>query len=369
MLVRLRYGENEMAENTSELIQTLVNEHNLDDAGLLRLLSGDDPDTGTLHDAELFAAADRVRREWYGDAVYLRGLIEFTNYCKNDCYYCGIRRSNHRLVRYRLDKETILTCCREGYQLGYRTFVLQGGEDPYYTDEILCDIVSAIHKEFPDCAVTLSVGERSRESYQKLFDAGARRYLLRHEAASEDLYEKLHPAGMSCANRKRCLWDLKEIGFQVGAGLMAGAPGQTPEHLIEDIRFLQELRPDMIGIGPYLRHADTPFRDCPDGSMEVTLRLLSILRLIFPYALIPSTTALGTINPQGRELGLQAGANVVMPNLSPQENRAQYSLYDNKICTGEESAQCRSCLEMRVLAAGYQLVTDIGDVKSTASGM
>ena len=351
------YGADEMNEYKSDLIRTLMNTRDLDDAGLLQLLAGEGPD------AELFTAADQVRKSWYGDAVYLRGLIEFTNYCRNDCYYCGIRRSNRKIERYRLDRETILACCREGYQLGYRTFVLQGGEDPYYTDEVLCDIVSAIHKEFPDCAVTLSVGERSRESYQRLYDAGARRYLLRHEAASEELYGKLHPAGMSCAGRKRCLQDLKEIGFQVGAGLMVGAPGQTPQHLIEDIRFLQELKPDMIGIGPYLRHADTPFRDCPDGSMEVTLRLLAILRLLFPYALIPSTTALGTIDPQGRELGLRAGANVVMPNLSPRENRAQYSLYDNKICTGEESAQCRSCLEMRVLAAGYRLVTDVGDVK------
>lgn len=339
------------------LAAALAERGDLEDADLLRLLDGEGPD------GELFSCADRVRREHYGDAVFLRGLIEFTNCCRNDCYYCGIRRSNAKLQRYRLDRQTILDCCREGYALGYRTFVLQGGEDPYYTDEVLCGIVSAIHERYPDCAVTLSVGERTAESYQRLFDAGARRYLLRHEAASEHLYRRLHPEGMSLENRKRCLFDLKRIGFQVGAGLMVGAPYQKPEHLIEDIRFLQELRPDMIGIGPYLRHADTPFSEHSDGSMQVTLRLIAILRLMFPYALIPSTTALGTIDPQGRELGLKAGANVVMPNLSPAEVRDKYELYDNKICTGEESAQCRSCLENRVLSAGYRIVTDIGDVR------
>ena len=331
------------------------------DEQLMQILSGDCPDE------DLFREADRIRREVYGDAVYVRGLIEFTNYCKNNCYYCGIRASNRNLVRYRLDKEAILNCCREGYGLGFRTFVLQGGEDPYFEGEAgdarLCDIVSAIHGEFPDCAVTLSVGERSRESYLRLFDAGARRYLLRHEAASEELYRSLHPAEMKLETRKRCLFDLKEIGYQVGAGLMVGAPGQTLEHLVEDIRFMQKLQPDMIGVGPYLRHKDTPFRDQPDGSMQLTLRLLGVLRILFPYALIPSTTALGTIDPQGRELGLQVGANVVMPNLSPVEVRENYELYDNKICTGEESAQCKSCLEMRVFSAGYRIVTDIGDVK------
>ena len=339
------------------LIRTLSEHGDLSDKELLSLLAGEGPDEA------LFAEADRVRREHYGDAVFLRGLIEFTNCCENDCYYCGIRRSNARLQRYRLDQAEILACCEEGYGLGYRTFVLQGGEDPYYTDEILCGIVSEIHERFPDCAVTLSAGERTTDSYQRLFDAGARRYLLRHEAASEELYRKLHPEEMRLGNRMRCLWDLKRIGYQVGAGLMVGAPYQRPEHLIGDLRFLQQLGPDMIGIGPYLRHADTPFADFPNGSMRMTLRLLSILRLMFPYALIPSTTALGTIDPQGRELGLKAGANVVMPNLSPQSVRDKYELYDNKICTGEESAQCRSCLEMRVLSAGYRIVTDIGDVR------
>ena len=340
----------------NSVITRLRTDRDLGDAGLLRLLAGEG-------EATLLEAADQVRRERYGDAVYIRGLIEFTNCCQNDCYYCGIRRSNGNLVRYRLDGDMILACCREGYALGYRTFVLQGGEDPYYTDEILCEIVSSIHREYPDCAITLSAGERSKESYQRLFEAGARRYLLRHEAASEELYRQLHPAEMSLAVRKRCLFDLKEIGYQVGAGLMVGAPAQRLEHLVEDIRFLQELQPDMIGIGPYLRHADTPFRNSPNGSMLLTLRLLAILRLIFPYALIPSTTALGTIDPKGRELGLKAGANVVMPNLSPANVRDQYSLYDNKLSSGEESAQSLDLLRAQVLAAGYRIVTDIGDVK------
>ena len=330
---------------------------------------------------ELFAEADRIRKEHYGDAVYLRGLIEFTNYCKNNCYYCGIRCDNKKLQRYRLDPETILACCREGYALGFRTFVLQGGEDPYFSgdvgDQRLCNIVSAIHNTFPDCAVTLSVGERTRESYQRLFDAGARRYLLRHEAASPELYSKLHPDEMKLENRMRCLYDLKEIGYQVGAGLMVGAPGQTLDHLLDDIRFLQELRPDMIGIGPYLPQANTPLgaavlngeSDAEDmagnshAKLMLTLRLVAILRLLFPYALIPSTTALGTIHPQGRILGLKAGANVIMPNLSPDDVREQYAIYDNKLHSGFESAQGKTLLEQQVSEAGYRIVTDIGDVK------
>ena len=317
----------------------------------------------TETDRILFRAADEVRRENYGTDVYIRGLIEFTNYCRNDCYYCGIRCSNSNAGRYRMSYQAIMDCCREGCRLGFRTFVLQGGEDPYYTDEMICSIVSDIKKEFPDCAVTLSIGERSRESYQAYHDAGADRYLLRHETADPQHYDRLHPEGMELANRKKCLFDLKEIGYQVGSGFMVGSPYQTEKSLISDLRFLMELQPDMIGIGPYINHRDTPFKDMKNGSMLLTLRMISILRLVFPYALIPSTTALGTIHPQGRELGLCAGANVVMPNLSPTEVRELYSLYENKICTGEEAAQCRGCLENRVLSAGYQIVTDIGDVR------
>ncbi|HAX83026.1 MAG TPA: [FeFe] hydrogenase H-cluster radical SAM maturase HydE [Ruminococcaceae bacterium] len=311
----------------------------------------------------LARAADIRRRENYGDKVYIRGLIEFTNYCRNNCYYCGIRRDNKNAERYRLTKDEILLCCNEGYRLGFRTFVMQGGEDPYYTDEMICDIVSEIKRCYPDCAVTLSIGEKPRESYQAFFDAGADRYLLRHETADSIHYGRLHPEKMSLENRKRCLYDLKDIGYQVGSGFMVGSPYQTTENLISDLRFLQKLKPDMIGIGPYITHADTPFAGFKNGDVMLTLRLVSILRLMFPYVLIPSTTALGTIHPQGRELGLKAGANVVMPNLSPVSVRKLYSLYENKICTGEEAAQCRGCLERRVESAGYKIVTDIGNVR------
>lgn len=338
-------------------IITLERNRDLSDGELAALLEASELDTG------LFSAADKVRRQTYGDEVYIRGLIEFTNYCKNNCYYCGIRRDNKNAVRYRLDKEEILSCCTEGYSLGFRTFVLQGGEDPYFSDELICDIVSAIREKFPDCAITLSIGEKSKESYLSYYKAGANRYLLRHETADETHYHKLHPENMSLKNRKECLFNLKEIGYQVGSGFMVGSPYQTTGTLLKDIRFLQELEPDMIGIGPYLTHAQTPFAECENGSMELTLRLISILRLMFPYALIPATTALGTIHPQGRELGLKAGANVVMPNLSPVRVRKLYELYENKICTGEEAAQCRGCLERRVESAGYRIVTAVGNVK------
>lgn len=274
--------------------------------------------------------ADKIRRKNYGDEVYVRGLIEFSNYCKNDCYYCGIRKGNHKAERYRLSFDEILSCCEEGFSLGFRTFVLQGGEDPWYTDEKVCHIVSAIKEKFPECAITLSIGEKSKESYQAYFDAGAERYLLRHETADSTHYQKLHPDSMSLENRKRCLFDLKEIGYQVGSGFMVGSPYQTTENLVCDLRFLQKLQPDMIGIGPYITHQDTPFANFPSGSLTKTLRMVSILRLLFPYALIPSTTALGTIHPEGRELGLKAGGNVVMPNLSPVSVRKKYELYEIK---------------------------------------
>lgn len=343
----------------AELITKLANEHNLPDEQLLELITSTEPCANAL----LAKAADNLRRQYYGDAVYIRGLIEFTNYCRNNCYYCGIRAGNSQAQRYRLTLEEILACCAEGYKLGFRTFVLQGGEDPYFTDDKICSIVSTIRSKYQDCAITLSIGEKERASYQAYFDAGANRYLLRHETADEAHYRRLHPADMSLANRKRCLFDLKEIGYQVGAGFMVGSPWQTPQNLLADLRFLQQLAPDMIGIGPYITHTHTPFRDKPSGKLKETLRLLSILRLLFPYALLPATTALGTIAPNGRELGLQAGGNVVMPNLSPVGVRKLYELYANKICTGEEAAQCRGCLEARVRLAGYNIVTNIGDVR------
>lgn len=341
----------------NNLVDKLFETGDLSDDELKILIESDE------FNEPLAEAADIRRRENYGDKVYIRGLIEFTNYCRNNCYYCGIRRDNKKAERYRLTKDEILLCCDEGYKLGFRTFVMQGGEDPYYTDEMICDIVSKIKSRYPDCAVTLSIGEKPRESYQAFFDAGADRYLLRHETADPEHYGKLHPEAMSLENRKRCLFDLKEIGYQVGSGFMVGSPYQTTENLISDLRFLQKLKPDMIGIGPYITHADTPFAEFKSGNVMLTLRLVSILRLMFPYALIPSTTALGTVHPQGRELGLKAGANVVMPNLSPVSVRKLYSLYENKICTGEEAAQCRGCLERRVESAGYKIVTDIGNVR------
>lgn len=341
----------------NNLVDKLFETGDLSDDELKILIESDE------FNEPLAEAADIRRRENYGDKVYIRGLIEFTNYCRNNCYYCGIRRDNKKAERYRLTKDEILLCCDEGYRLGFRTFVMQGGEDPYYTDEMICDIVSKIKSRYPDCAVTLSIGEKPRESYQAFFDAGADRYLLRHETADPEHYSKLHPEAMSLENRKRCLFDLKEIGYQVGSGFMVGSPYQTTENLISDLRFLQKLQPDMIGIGPYITHADTPFAEFKSGNVMLTLRLVSILRLMFPYALIPSTTALGTIHPQGRELGLKAGANVVMPNLSPVSVRKLYSLYENKICTGEEADQCRGCLERRVESAGYKIVTDIGNVR------
>lgn len=337
-------------------VAALSENRDLSDDELIALLEG------TEFDSLLIAEADRIRRENYGDRVFLRGLIEFTNYCKNDCYYCGIRRGNVKLDRYRLDEETILTCCRKGYDLGFRTFVLQGGEDPHFTDEILCPIVSGIRTEFPDCAITLSAGERSRSSYEKLFEAGANRYLLRHEAASERLYSHLHPEEMSLENRMQCLRDLKDIGYQVGSGFMVGPPGQTLQDLVTDLRFLQSLDPDMIGIGPYIHHYDTLLGGSADGSLELTLRMIAVLRLMFPWALIPSTTALASLDPRGRTLGLQAGANVIMPNLSPPQFRDSYSIYNNKKATGLESAEGLEALNNEVASAGYRIVTDRGDV-------
>lgn len=318
-------------------------------------------DNSTELRKHLATEADAARRQYFGNHIYIRGLIEFTNYCKNDCLYCGIRRSNQHAARYRLSKDDILQCCEEGYHLGFRTFVLQGGEDPYFNDAILCDIVSGIHQQFPDCAITLSLGERSLESYKRLYDAGARRYLLRHETACESHYKLLHPPSMSYQNRMDCLYHLKTLGYQTGCGFMVGSPFQSHEMLAEDLLFIQNFRPHMVGIGPFISHADTPFSDKENGTLEDTLLLLSILRLMQPSLLLPATTALGTIAPDGREQGILAGANVVMPNLSPVTVRKQYSLYDNKIYTGDESAQSIHCMKKRMEDIHYQIVTDRGD--------
>lgn len=309
----------------------------------------------------LFEQARTVREKYYGKTVFTRGLIEFTNYCKNNCLYCGIRRENANAMRYRLTLEEILDCCREGYELGFRTFVLQGGEDAYFTDERMVEIITNIKSRYPDCALTLSIGEKSRESYQRFYDAGADRYLLRHETADKCHYESLHPAEMSYEIRKKCLWDLKEIGYQVGCGFMVGSPGQTPEQLAEDMLFITELQPQMVGIGPFIPHNATPFAKKASGTLEETLYMLGLLRLLKPDLLLPATTALGTIEPGGREKGILAGANVVMPNLSPISVRKKYELYNDKICTGEEAAQSWNSLAQRMKTIGYELVVDRGD--------
>lgn len=299
----------------------------------------------------------------YDNKVYIRGLIEFTNYCFRDCKYCGIRASNKNAARYRLSLTEILEVVDIGYKLGYRTFVLQGGEDKYFTDELLEEIIIKIKHKYRDCAITLSIGERSYESYKRLFMAGADRYLLRHETASKDLYDKLHP-NSSFENRRKCLYDLKKIGYQVGAGFMVGLPNQSNEDLVNDLVFIKELKPHMCGIGPFIPHKDTPLCSEERGTLEKTLIMLSLIRLLIPDILLPATTALGTIDPKGRELGLKAGANVVMPNLSPIYVREKYSLYDGKICTGDESAQCRVCIEKRINNAGFRLDSSRGDNKS-----
>lgn len=306
--------------------------------------------------------ADAVRRRIYGTKIFTRGLIEISNYCRNDCLYCGIRKSNPNCERYQLSKAQILECCADGYALGFRTFVLQGGEGVVPITEI-CDLVQSIKQKYPDCAVTLSLGEYETEAYRAMYNAGADRYLLRHETADAAHYAKLHPKELSWENRMRCLRDLKAIGFQVGCGFMVGSPYQTIQHLAKEMVFIQEFQPDMCGIGPFIPQKDTPFGEMPAGTAEQTIYLISLLRLLQPNVLLPATTALGTIAPDGRERGILAGANVVMPNLSPVSVRKKYALYDNKICTGEESAQCRTCLNRRMDSIGFALAVDRGDIR------
>ena len=342
-----------------DLVLKLEKEHFLTDEEFRALLEDNSKEMADF----LAERASAVKKEIYGTDVYIRGLIEFTNYCKNDCYYCGIRRSNANADRYRLTKEQILDCCKVGYELGFRTFVLQGGEDGYFTDEKIVDIIKAIKAGYPDCALTLSIGEKSYESYKAFYEAGADRYLLRHETADECHYGKIHPKELSLVNRKQCLYNLKKIGFQVGCGFMVGSPFQTTENIIEDLKFIKELNPHMVGIGPFVPHKDTPFKDHAQGSLELTLKLLSMIRLMLPHVLLPATTALGSINALGREKGILAGANVVMPNLSPRDVRKKYLLYDNKICTGDEAAECIVCMKNRMKSIGHTVVTSRGDYR------
>ena len=350
-----------MEDNIRRLIRKLHETHSLSTDEYETLIRDRDEEARAL----LAELAVQTSRSIYGNEIFSRGLIEISNICRNNCLYCGIRRGNLNCSRYRLEPEDIYACAEEGYGLGFRTFVLQGGEDGYYTDDVLCAVVRELKRRHPDCAVTLSMGERSRESYARLREAGADRYLLRHETADKAHYEMLHPEEMSFDNRMRCLHDLRDLGYQVGCGMMVGSPFQTDRHLAEDLKFIEEFRPDMCGIGPFIPHADTPFHDRPAGTLELTCYLLSIIRLIYPPVLLPATTALGTIDPMGREKGILSGANVVMPNLSPVSVRKKYMLYDNKICTGDESAQCVSCMAMRMESIGCRLVSPRGDIRKS----
>ena len=340
-----------------DLIERLYREQTLPPDKLRILLTSCDTENLSL----IRQKACEVSQKHFGNKIYIRGLIEIGNRCRNDCYYCGIRRSNRSVERYRLNKEDILACCEEGYKLGFRTFVMQGGEDSRLTDERMIGVITAIRHTYPDAAITLSLGEKDTDTYRRFYEAGANRYLLRHETHNEHHYRSLHPSGMSLSNRIRCLNDLKSIGFQTGTGIMVGSPGQTIDHLIEDILFIEDFRPQMIGIGPFLPHHDTPFADRPSGSLEQTLLLLSIFRLMHPQALIPSTTALATLVPNGREQGILSGANVVMPNLSPPQQRHKYALYDNKASMGAEAAEGLRLLEKRMEAIGYTIDKSRGD--------
>lgn len=340
-----------------ELVDKLQAERRLEKQEWIRLIRNEDSSL----DEYIFEKARAEREFYYGNRVYIRGLIEFTNYCKNDCYYCGIRRSNKKLERYRLTESQILDCCDIGYELGFRTFVLQGGEDGSYTDEKIVHLVQSMKALYPDCAVTLSIGEKKKESYKAFFEAGADRYLLRHETANTNHYRKLHPEELTLENRMQCLMNLKEIGFQTGCGFMVGSPYQTADTLAEDMMFIQNFQPHMVGIGPFIPHHQTPFADMEGGSVELTLRLLGLLRIMIPNLLLPATTALGTLHPRGRERGMAAGANVVMPNLSPIDVREKYLLYDNKICTGDEAAESLQHLKQTMKEVGYEVVTSRGD--------
>ncbi len=343
-------------------LETLASGSPVDRETLVSLLDSQTPDLQAYAAEKARAVSDAH----FSRKVYIRGLIEFTNYCRNDCFYCGIRKSNESVERYRLGTGQILSCCREGYCLGFRTFVLQGGEDEYFDDDFLVGLIESIHAAHPDCAITLSIGERSRESYERFFRAGADRYLLRHESANPQHYAKLHPRSLTIEQRKQCLYVLKDIGFQTGAGFMVGSPFQTTGDIADDLLFLRELNPQMVGIGPFIPHKDTPFRHHPAGSVEQTLFLLSLVRLMLPRVLLPATTALGTLDPIGREKGILAGANVVMPNLSPPEVRDKYLLYNDKLATGMEAAEHVRDLRNRLDAIGYHIVEERGDYNPTA---
>lgn len=346
--------------NDNPLIDKLNREKKLSHTEWTALLSGYTPQDAS-YAAEL---ARTIAKTHFGNQIYFRGIIEFSNICKNDCLYCGIRRSNGNVERYRLTEAEILECCREGYSLGYRTFVLQSGEDGYFTDERLCRLIQSIRTRHPDCAVTLSIGERSRESYEALYNAGAERFLLRHETASQPHYALLHPEDMSFSHRMQCLEVLKEIGYQVGCGMMVGSPYQTTEHLASDMEFMSRFQPAMVGIGPFIPHKDTPFRDFSAGNQTLTLFLISLTRIMLPTVLLPSTTALGSVSDDGRKQGVLCGCNVVMPNLSPANVRKQYMLYNNKSGVDQSAATGLQLLRRQMEDIGYQVVIGRGDHQS-----
>lgn len=348
-----------MVETTRKIIEKLIEKHSVSEVEYEELILNRDEESFEM----LRKEALRLRHVIYGKAVFIRGLIEISNYCKNDCYYCGIRKSNKKCERYRLTQQEIISCCENGYKLGFRTFVLQGGEDAFFTDARLCALVREIKDKYPDCAVTLSLGERNRESYEKLFAAGADRYLLRHETADAEHYSALHPESLALENRMKCLDELKEIGFQVGCGMMVGSPGQSAKTLAKDLKFIERFRPDMCGIGPFIPHKDTPFARERQGSLDLTCYLLAIIRIIHPAVLLPATTALGTIAADGREKGILSSANVLMPNLSPSLVRDKYMLYNDKLNTGAESAEKISELKRIINSIGYEIVCDRGDIK------
>lgn len=338
------------------IIEKLYKTNDASKEELLYLLDNIDENSKEL----LIKRANETRKKYYENKVYMRGLIELTSFCKKDCLYCGLRRHNKNADRYRLTLDEILECVRKGDKLGYKTFVLQGGEDEYFTDDKMVEIIKAIKSEFPDNAITLSLGERSYDSYKRMYDAGSDRYLLRHESASKELYESIHP-GEPFEKRRNCLKNLKDIGYQSGAGFMVGIPGQTNEDLVNDLRFVKEFEPAMCGIGPFIPHKDTPLRNYEHGSLEKTVICLAIVRLLLPKVLLPATTALSSIDPKGREEGLKAGGNVIMPNLSPMSVRKKYSLYDNKAYILDEDAEYRTMIEQKINEAGYEVEVSRGD--------
>ncbi len=343
----------------TELIQSLEHCGKLSHNEYLSLLS-----SFTKEDIEYAKKRSRaISQKYFENKIYIRGLIEFTNICKNDCFYCGLRCGNSKIDRYRLSKDDILKCAETAYSLGFRTFVLQGGEDPYFDDEKICDIIKSLKAKHPNCAVTLSIGERDKNSYNAFFKAGADRYLLRHETANAEHYSKLHPEKQSLSSRIKCLYDLKETGFQTGCGFMVGSPYQTFETLADDMVFLQDFKPHMVGIGPFIPHCDTPFADKPQGSLELTLFCLALVRIMLKNVLLPATTALGTVAPNGREMGILSGANVIMPNISPASVRDKYMLYNNKQNSGAEALEGFNQLVSKLDAIGYTIAVDRGDFK------